>query len=344
MTLHSTDNVTIRLIDEKGTWEMFVLMHGPHALFQSWSWYETLLLAKAKVKPFGVYVGEELVAVFLSHVVSARRGSFVHLRHGPILSPSAPESVWQEIAEFTKEIARKNNCWFVRMSPQMPVGDKSDTIRKNLHGIPASLHRMDGEYVWILDLHLSEEALLSNMRKATRYEIRRAQKDGVEIVASRDIKYLNEFDALYKETADRHGFVPHEGIREEFTAFSKCNQAMVYMGKYKGKTYASAIVLYYGTQAIYHHGASVNAPVPISASVQWRALCDAKKRGMSVYNFWGIASENNPRHPWRGITVFKKGFGGHSVEYMHAFDIPISPLYALTRVVDLYRKYKRGYD
>ena len=68
--------------------------------------------------------------MFLSHVVSARRGSFVHLRHGPILSPRAPESVWQEIAEFTKEVARKNNCWFVRMSPQLPVGDQSDTIRK----------------------------------------------------------------------------------------------------------------------------------------------------------------------------------------------------------------------
>ena len=94
------------------------------------------------------------------------------------------------------------------------------------------------------------------------------------------IKTLKEFDTLYKETADRHGFVPHEGIREEFTAFSKRNQAMLYMGKYKGKTYASAIILYYGTQAIYHHGASVNAPVPISASVQWHALSDAKKKGM----------------------------------------------------------------
>lgn len=344
MTTKSKNHVTIRLIDEKGAWEMFVLTYGPHALFQSWSWYETLLFRKENVKPYGVYLVNELVAVFLSHIVSARRGSFVHIRHGPILSPRAPLSVWQEIAEFTKEAARKNNCWFVRMSPQLPIGNRSDTIRKSLHGRNASIHRMDGEYVWVLDLNFSEEELLSNMRKATRYEIRRAQKEGVEVVASRDIKYLNEFDALYKETADRHGFVPHEGIREEFTAFSKRNQAMLYMGKYKGKTYASAIVLYYGTQAIYHHGASVNAPVPISAFVQWRALCDAKKRGMTVYNFWGIASENNPRHPWRGITVFKKGFGGQSVEYMHAFDIPVSPLYFFTRVVDLYRKYTRGYD
>ena len=182
------------------------------------------------------------------------------------------------------------------------------------------------------------------MRKATRYEIRKSQKDGVEISASRDARYLKEFDALYKETSGRHGFVPHEGIAEEFTTFGKRNQAMLYLGSFHKKIYASAIILYYGKQAIYHHGASSLSPVPISAAVQWRAICDAKNRGMNVYNFWGIAPEDSPKHPWRGITVFKKGFGGHIVEHMHAFDIPISPLYALTRIVDLVRKYKRGYD
>ena len=81
--------MTIRLIDDKGTWEMFVLTHGPNALFQSWSWYKTLRALNAHVEPYGVYLGQELVAVFLSHIVHARRGSFVHVRHGPIVSPSS---------------------------------------------------------------------------------------------------------------------------------------------------------------------------------------------------------------------------------------------------------------
>ena len=344
MTLDSKHEVSIRVIVDKGTWELFALTHGPFALFQSWNWYETLKVLHANVEAYGVYINDILVVIFLTHRVTARRGSFIHLRHGPILSPTAPESVWLEITAFTKKLAIKNNCWFVRMSPQLPVGEKSEKVRQRLGGIPASIHRMDGEYCWVLDLKASEEELLSFMRKATRYEIRRAQKDGVEIVATRDIKYLTEFDTLYKQTSDRHGFVPHEGIREEFFVFSKRNQAMLYLGKYKYKTYASAILLYYGRQAIYHHGASINAPVPISAFIQWRAICEAKKRGMNLYNFWGIAPESSLKHPWRGITVFKKGFGGHTVEYMHAFDIPVSPLYAFTRIVDLYRKYRRGYD
>lgn len=344
MTIASKHEVSIRVIEDKGTWELFALTHGPYALFQSWNWYETLQTLRANVTAYGVYIQDVLVAIFLTHIVKARRGSFVHLRHGPILSPQAPEFVWTEIATFTKKLAIQNNCWFVRMSPQLQVGAQSENVRKSVHGIPASIHRMDGEYCWVLDLHATEEALLADMRKATRYEIRRAAKDGVEIISSRDVKYLKEFDRLYKKTSDRHGFVPHEGIREEFTIFSKRNQAMLYLGKYHNKVYASAIVLYYGQQAIYHHGASINAPVPVSAAVQWKAICEAKERGMNVYNFWGIAPESNTKHPWRGITVFKKGFGGHIIEYMHAFDIPVSPLYTFTRVVDVLRKYKRGYD
>ena len=338
-----THDVSIRLLDDKGTWELFALTHGPYALFQSWSWYETLRKSKEDVTPYGVYKGDQLVAVFLAHVVRAKRGSYIHLRHGPIVASKAP-SVYQDIATFTKALAIEKHCWFVRMSPQLPVGKESDTLRKAVGGVPASIHRMDGEYCWVLDLDASEETLLSQMRKATRYEIRKADKDGVKITGSRDAKYMKEFDVLYKETSGRHGFVPHEGITEEFITFSARNQAMLYLGEFEKKIYAAAIILYYGKQAIYHHGASIHATAPVSTSLQWQAIKDAKNRGMNVYNFWGIAPEDSPKHPWRGITVFKKGFGGHIVEHMHAFDIPVSLLYGLTRVVDLIRKYKRGYD
>lgn len=343
MTSLSHD-VSIRLLDDKGTWELFALTYGPYALFQSWSWYETLLKSKEDVTPYGVYAKNELVAIFLAHVVRARRGSYIHLRHGPIVSSKVITDVYQDIAVFTKALAIEKKCWFVRMSPQLPVGAEAEAVQKSVGGIPASIHRMDGEYCWVLDLTVSEEQLLKDMRKATRYEIRKAEKDGVKITASRDAKYLKAFDSLYKETSGRHGFVPHEGIKEEFMTFSTRNQAMLYLGEFEKKTYAAAIILYYGKQAIYHHGASIHSTVPVSASVQWQAIRDAKNRGMNVYNFWGIAPEDSPKHPWRGITVFKKGFGGHLVEYMHAFDIPVTPLYRLTRVVDLVRKYKRGYD
>lgn len=344
MVVSATHELNIRPIEDQGTWELFVLTHGPNALFQSWSWYETLRDTKARVQTYGVYQQDQLIAVFLSHIVIARRGSFVHVRHGPILSSSAPISTWQKIADFTKILAKENRCWFIRMSPQLPIGKASDDIRTLLGGIPASIHRMDGEYCWVLDLIPTEEELLQSMRKATRYEIRRAQKEGVVVVGSRDVKFYKEFEKLYRATSDRHGFVPHEGIREEFVIFSKRNQATMYLGTYQKKVYVASIVLYYGKQAIYHHGASINSTVPISAAVQWKAICEAKERGMNVYNFWGIAPEHSIKHPWRGITVFKKGFGGRIVEYMHAFDIPVSPMYAFTRLVDVYRKYRRGYD
>jgi lipid II:glycine glycyltransferase (peptidoglycan interpeptide bridge formation enzyme) len=78
--------------------------------------------------------------------------------------------------------------------------------------------------------------------------------------------------------------------------------------------------------------------------LQWAASRDAKKRGMQVYNFWGIAPENNPNHPWRGITLFKKGFGGRNIEYIHAQDLAVSPLYIIPRTIEMVRRVVKGYD
>ena len=196
----------------------------------------------------------------------------------------------------------------------------------------------------MLDLGPSEDAILAGMRKTVRYEIRHAEKDGIEVFSTTNPEYLKEFFALYAQTSTRQGFVPHTGIREEFEVFTKKHQAVLYLGKAGGQTLSAAIILYYGNQAIYHHGASVPSKLPVSSVIQWEAIREAKKRGMNVYNFWGIAPENSLKHPWRGITLFKKGFGGREINYIHAQDLAISPMYVLPRTVELVRRISRGYD
>ncbi len=334
---------SITSIDDASQWEWFMLQTAPNALFQSWNWGEVQKRVGGQVSRFGIFDGKTVRGLIQTVDVRARRGAFLHVRHGPVLAAPTPV-LWRETFRFLKEQARKKHMWFIRMNPVLPdTADLRQLYAANgLH--PAAIHRMDGEQCWVLDLSPGEDALLSGMRKTTRYEIRRAAKEGVEVFSTENPAYLKDFFALYTETSVRHGFVQHTGIREEFEVFAKKHQAVLYLGKAGGRTISAAIILYYGNQAIYHHGASVPSKLPASYAIQWEAIREAKKRGMNVYNFWGIAPENSAKHPWRGITLFKKGFGGREVNYIHAHDLPVSPLYVLPRTVELVRRISRGYD
>lgn len=334
---------TIVPMDDESQWEWFVLRVSPNALFQSWAWGDVQKRMGANVSRYGIYEGKELQGVFQTVDVRARRGSFLHVRHGPVLY--APSYVlWQATFRFLREEAGRRHLWFVRMNPVLADTPELRHIFSQNGLVAAAIHRMDGERCWVIDLSKSSEELLSDMRKTTRYEIRRATKERVEIFSTADPKHLKDFFALYEQTSARHGFVPHSGIREEFEIFTKKNEALLYLGKADGTIRSAAIILYYGHQAIYHHGASVPSKAPVSHAIQWEAIQDAKKRGMKVYNFWGIAPENSTKHPWRGITLFKRGFGGREIDYMHAQDLPISPFYVLPRGVELIRRLSRGYD
>jgi lipid II:glycine glycyltransferase (peptidoglycan interpeptide bridge formation enzyme) len=331
-----------REVEQKEVWDEFVLTAAPGALFQTWDWGEVINKTGSPLWRIGAFDGTRIVGAMQITRVDARRGSFLHVRHGPVFASSSP-SFMREATVFLSQHARKEGVWFVRVSPQIAATPEHDDLLRQLSYRPAPIHAMDAEQCWVLDLSATEEELLSHMRKTTRYEIRQAQKLGVNVKVSKDAKDVSAFLGLYGKTATRHGFIPHKGLKEEFLVFNKQNKAQLFLGYYEGALVSGAIVLFVGSQAIYHHGASILSKAPVSALVQWSAIVEAKKRGMKVYNFWGIAPEDKKNHPWRGITLFKKGFGGREVNFLHAQDLPVSPLYFVSFLVEYVRRLVRGY-
>jgi len=297
----------------KNEWDGFLRETSPDALFQSWDWGEV-----EKKLGHKVWRLEWPDAIAQVVKVEARRGTFLHVRHGPI---------GKIHVEDLKDLAKKEGAWFVRISPRV-------TSLPDLGFVPAPIHEVDAERCWVLDLNKSEEDLLMSMRKTTRYEIRHSSE--VKVEKSKDIK---RFIRLYAITSERHNFVKHTGIAEEFETL-ECD---LFIASHKGADLAAAIIIYFGNQAIYHHGASIPSKAPASYLLQWEAIREAKKRGMLVYNFYGVAPENKLNHPWRGITLFKKGFGGREINYIHSHDLPVSPLYIIPRTVESIRTKLRGY-
>lgn len=340
----------VQSVINKEEWNSFTSSVTPHTFLNAWEWGVVQEREEGEVIRLGVYDNQTLVGVALVVVVRARRGTFLFIPHGPLASSDrALGDVLGALVPRLQEEARRVGASFIRVSPLCgrTQENKEAFVRLGFRAAPIYMH---AENTWMLPLEGTQEELLAGMRKTTRNLIRRAEKDGVVVTREADEKAFDALSALYQQTASKHGFTPFSMrfVRSEYEAFARAGEgidARLYTAWYNDIPLSSALVIYFGDSAYYHHGANAleYSKIPSSYALQWEAIKDAKAAGKKYYNFWGIAEdEDNPNHPWAGLTLFKKGFGGFRTDYLHAQDMPLSKRYLLSWIVDAIRMRRRG--
>lgn len=351
--------IEIKEITEKNVWEDFVLAQPENSFFQSWNWGEVQKKLKTRFSArnllkasnseleilwrVGVFDNETLVGVAQVIKVIARRGNFLHLRHGPIFKSWKEES-FNVLLKFLMELGIKEKVWFIRISPLIENLPDNKIFFKKFGFKPAVIPRLDASLAWVLDVTKSGEELLGKMRKTTRYLIHKAQKTGIIVYEGNKESDFDAFLKIYQETAQRQHFVPHLGIKEEFEILGKAGELKLFLAKYQEKIMAAALIVFYGNQAVYHHsGATLNSNIPAMHALLWQAICEAKKSGKTIFNFWGIGPLAEKSDPWWGLTLFKTGFGGKAREFLPTQDLPLSPLYSVTKLIETLWKMRRRY-
>lgn len=333
--------ITIKEITEKKIWVDYVLSNNEANFLQSWDWGEFHKALGKTINRIGFFENDKLAGVMLSIVEPARRGKYLTVPGGPIINWQNKHIINAFVNQI-KQIAKENNCVFVRVRPQLKSDEFSKNLFKNLGFIKAPMH-LHAELTSQLDIIKSEEELLAQMRKGTRYEIKKAMKEGIKITISKDEKDIEKFYDLQIETAKRQGFVPFslKFLSEQFRAFSENGNALLYSAYFGKKLLAQAFVIFYGKEAVYHYGASTDEgrQYPGAYLIQWEAIKEAKKRGMTRYNFWGVAPEEKQGHRFSGLSLFKRGFGGEDFQYLPAQDLIIKkPNYVINYVIESLRK------
>ena len=54
--------------------------------------------------------------------------------------------------------------------------------------------------------------------------------------------------------------------------------------------------------------------------------------GSRHHDLWGIApADAGPEHPWYGVGLFKKGFGGRAVRWAGTWELTLDPGMAVLR-------------
>jgi peptidoglycan pentaglycine glycine transferase (the first glycine) len=312
----------------KTEWES-LLQHFPQANFlQSWNWGEFQQSLGKQVVRISAQVGNSRGVAQLV-VEPAKRGTYAAVAGGPLIDWQN-EAFVSEFFSILGEEARKQNCVFLRFRPQEVQTNISLQLIKKISARLAPMH-LTADLTLQLDITKTEDELLVQMRKGTRYEIKKAQKLGITTEVTTDIAHIEEFYQHQLEVAQRHNFVPFsfQFLHEQFAAFLPDQQVALINSYFDSQLLASAFIIFYNNEAVYHYGISTeaNAKLPGAYATQWAAICEAKKRGCTTYNFWGIAPEGKTDHRFAGVSLFKRGFGGSEVEYLPAHDIPLSPVY-----------------
>src|SRR3989344_6624854 len=166
------DKITVKKIDKEKEWEEF-LAHHPEANFlQSWYWGEFHKSYGNKIYRVGFFDKNNLIGVMFLVVEDAKRGKYLTVPGGPIIDWQNKDLLQVTFNEM-KSIAKQEGCVFLRVRSQLCSDDFSKNIFKEngFIGAPTHLH---AELTSQLDITKSEEELLANMRKATRYEVKKA--------------------------------------------------------------------------------------------------------------------------------------------------------------------------
>jgi dTDP-4-amino-4,6-dideoxygalactose transaminase/lipid II:glycine glycyltransferase (peptidoglycan interpeptide bridge formation enzyme) len=343
--LQQSGRLTVVEVESSERWQDFLDQNAPHTFLQSWAWGEFNQKMGDKVFRLGILDQSGLVAICLCILIEAKRGRFLFCPHGPIIRSGVnADQVLASLKDKLVQMAEQNKCSFVRISPLMPDDESTRKLFNDNAFREAPIH-MHPELAWLLDIRPDEAKLMSGMRKTTRYSVRKAETEGVEVEMSSNPDDVDRFLEVYQTTVKRQHFTPFSRnyLITEFQCFAATDSARWFFAHYKGKVISAAMIIYSQDAGYYHHGASdqTYSNIPASYLLQWKAIQEAKRRGCRYYNFWGIAPDDQPKHPWHGLSLFKKGFGGSSEAYAHAKDLPLKPTYWLTYMVEWVRKAKR---
>jgi lipid II:glycine glycyltransferase (peptidoglycan interpeptide bridge formation enzyme) len=270
-----------------------------------------------------------LLGVCLAILENAKRGKYLSIPDGPLLDWQSSEQAVGILFEHLTQLAKSEKCVFIRLRPQLLDNPDNRRLLTSLRFQPSPMH-LTAEHTLQLDLKQTPEQILSQMRKTTRYEIKKAQNLGITVTSSTNPQAASDFYQLQLETAQRQHFIPFSKplIVSEFKHFAQHNQALLYTAKLENKILAQALIIHYPTESSYHFGASTQEGrrLPGAYAIQWQAIQDAQAHRIPRYNFWGIVDEFQTSHRFYGVSVFKRGFGGQEVRYVPAHDLVIDKI------------------
>ncbi|HEX6290421.1 MAG TPA: peptidoglycan bridge formation glycyltransferase FemA/FemB family protein [Herpetosiphonaceae bacterium] len=329
-------------------WDTLVGQHAQGHMLQSWAWGE--LKQQFGWQPLRVSVTDGAAVAAAQVLIRPLYGlSVAYVPRGPLFA--ADETLNYALLQTLQRIARRRRAAFLRLEPNMP--ETSDAT-KALHSwlqvqrfvVAAPMQPRSSIH---LDLTPAPDALFAAFSKGHRADVRRAERNGVTVRVGTTDADLDTFYTIMQATGERQSFAIH--ARGYYQAALRLfgDAARLLIAEHDGAALAAFLVFGWGREATYMYSGSTESGLKQGANhlLQWHAIQWARERGCTIYDLWGIpdafgqmahaSSDEQARleqaakeHPLYGVYRFKKGWGGHVVRYLPAYDrVYLAPLYWL---------------
>lgn len=314
---------------ELGEYEKFLESCSDSPLQQSTAWFN--FQNEYGRKCWRVVVEKEgkiVAAANLVKYVLPKGFCWIYCQGGPVGNYNNLD--WLDsLLEEVKLLAKKERAIFWRISPLI---EKYFRQQLEKMGFKLAHAHFQPESTLLIDLSLSEDEILTQMKPKGRYNTKVAQKNGVRVRFS-DGKNgdLEKFYKLMQKTTTRNGFRGHdfEYYRLMLKNLFPGRQAVLALAEHDDDVLAAAILTFFNKTGTYYYGASGNTKRNLMAPylLQWEMIKESKKRGYSRYDFLGISPlEAGENHPWATVTDFKLKFGGERKDYLPEMEIILKPL------------------
>jgi peptidoglycan pentaglycine glycine transferase (the first glycine) len=313
---------------ERPGWDAFVASSEPGSYLQLAGWATVKAVnGWAAIRSDVELTDGRIGAQILTRRPRSMPWAFAYAPRGPVAATWTPTA----LAAFTDHIRadlprRAGRVAVVRIDPEIEIDGPQDvdgTVRRALADAgwrPATA--VQPAATRIVDLRADEDALWGDLRKKWRQYVNKARSGGIVVVDAEGDR-LGEFYRIYRETADRAGFLirTEAAYRDVWEAYRPAGNArLLFAQTADGEPVATLFLVRCGPRVVEPYGGMTLTGAESRANylLKWEAIRSSREAGATSYDLWGLATG--------GIAHFKAGFGGREVRYIGAWDLVLDRL------------------
>jgi lipid II:glycine glycyltransferase (peptidoglycan interpeptide bridge formation enzyme) len=247
-------------------WNAFIQSHPDAHILQTGAWGE--LKSRFHWEPVRIASGDTGAQVLFRALPAGL--TIAYIPRGPV--GQKWDRLWPEI----DAVCQKKHAIFLKIEPDVWDAD----IKTEEKWLPKGIHpskSIQAAQTIIIDLTPSQEEIINKMKPKTRYNIRLAEKKGVEVRFSDDIPGFHKLMAV---TGERNGFGIHNQayFQAAYDLFQSDYSCKLLMAYFENQPIAGLMVYKQGKRAWYLYGASNELErnrMP-TYLLQWKAMKGAQ--------------------------------------------------------------------
>ncbi|MFC1767531.1 lipid II:glycine glycyltransferase FemX [Candidatus Margulisiibacteriota bacterium] len=314
--------------DYRNLWNEFVARRGTSPILQSYEWGKfkgssgwesfVLVLREAGEIKAGISILCKKMPLGLKMFYAPR---------GPVIDFENADLV-KTLFEAVKQEAKKRGAVLLKIDPEVEEGETGVVNILNEIGFINNKKQVQPRSTFIVDLTRDLDSILSSFEEKTRYNVRLAEKKGVQVKHESNINGIEHFYKMYRETGKRDKFMIHP--KEYYFRLKEYlidrDLAEIFVAYFRGVPVSSVVIFKFGKKIWYMYGASVNIYRNVMPNhlLHWIVIKWAKENGYADYDLWGIPVYPKEGHPLYGVYRFKKGFNGQKLTWIGVYDLPFN--------------------